>query len=309
MCKRWNALTKSPVLWKIVDVELYESTSEAVKTFVQTLPSCVSSIKLNFMDMEYWEGDYWQHQKLDFEELCVMIQEKCPHLQLLNMWNALFSNNLQSITDLCTRFLPNVRRLVFYHCGFMEWSARMSNSGVSKIEALDVVKCYFELFDFPPLSKIPCLRELNLHGTVVNELLFENDIPFLNQLKVLNLGFTGIEYLRTFKTILSHAVNLEELYLCDINLYINDLNLNNLALPHLKTICLRSRWDVACDDIISLIQSCQSLENVYVDDDVAESYAKDPFVVNNRCKLEIVKANNIRDCHPKNRLCKCFIPG
>lgn len=55
---------------------------------------------------------------------------------------------------------------------------------------------------------------------------------------------------------------------------------------------------MTCEYIVSPIQSCQSLQNVYVDENVAESYAAHPLVVFNKSKLEIVKAIDC-DAHQK----------
>lgn len=299
MCKRWHALTKNPVLWKVVDVDLYECRTEAVQKFVHILPSCVSFIKIDFKDY-MWREEDWDDEKLDFEEICITLNEKCPHLQVLKMCHAELFDGLASVIDLCAQYLEGVRRLGFYDSSFVEFHTREEYSGVSKIEVLDVVACSLRDYDILTLSKMCCLRSLNLHCTEYHQLFFRDDtMDFLNQLKVLNVGSTGISFLNSSKATLNQIVSLEELYLCNININESDLDLSSLALPHLKTICIRSCWEVDCEDVISLIRSCPSLENVYVDDDVAESYAKDPFVVINRCKLEVVKANNLCDCHQK----------
>lgn len=277
-----------------MDVDLYECSIEAVKTFVQRLPSGVLYIKLDFQDY-MWRHEDFEDDGLDFKKICLIIKEKCPHLQTLKLCHAEFFDGLSSSIDLCTQILPSVRKLGFYESSFVGWHDT-EYSGVSKIEVLDVVECHVREFDIIPLSKMRSLRKLNLYGTHVNQLFFKDEIvDFLNQLKVLNVGFTEISYLSSTEATLNEIVNLEELYLCALNISETDLDLSSLALPHLKTICIRSCMEVDCEDVISLIQSCPSLENIYVEEDVADSCTRDAFFLTNRCKLKIVKANKFCD--------------
>ena len=95
------------------------------------------------------------------------------------------------------------------------------------------------------------------------------------------------------------SINLTELCLCCTDISDCDLKLNNPKLPLLKTICLKDCKAVTSNGIVSFIQLCKSLENIYVDRDVAESYAEDPFIITNKSQLEIVIVISDYDHHNK----------
>lgn len=303
MCKRWNVLTKSPLLWKKVDVKLIlrdNSHTEIVTNFVNTLPFCVTCIRLDFTLISH------HFESLKFEEFCVKLQEMCPSLEILILDKAKLSDSLSSIIDLCILFLQNLRILVFRFCIFPDCPARDLCEDISKIEILDVSCCHFGSFIKPPFSRMPDLKTLRLSNTDVDDFWFEGDISFFNQLDILDLGYTRISS-RTFRGICAHAFNLKELYLCWANLEDDDFKLNFAVFPHLKTICIRycRGVEVTYEAVIFLIQSCESLQNIYVTQQVANFFRKRPFVAVNKCNSSgIVK---VIDCdgHQKiNYLCK-----
>lgn len=281
VCRRWNLLSRSTVLWKNVEVELndYSDQTAIAQSFVNTLPPCVACLQLNFCNRDYW------YQSLYFEELSMNLNKRCPHLEMLILKDAELSGSLLSVIDLCTQLLQKVQKLVFYHCSF-EYSQIGEGSGTPQIKVLDVSRCLVKNFYNLTFSRMPHLKELRLFGTKVKDYWFEDD-SFFNQLHVLDMGETTISP-RTLQAIQNHGFNLKKLFLCFTDFRDGYLDFNNSAFPHLKTICLK-RCRVTLEGIVSLIKSCQSLENVYVDPDMAQSYAAHPFVIANACKLGIVK--------------------
>lgn len=294
MCKRWNVLRMCPSLWKIVDVELYawavwnylpspgSEGSDVAECFIGTLPPSVTHMRLNFT------FDPHLTDPVDFERLCMSLQEKCPHLKVFTLDNTKLMHSILSVIDLCTIYLENVRGLALHYCEFSYFDE--NENCISKIEFLDLLGCNLGNLGKWLFSIVPFLKELRLAKTDADDSWFENEVSFLNQLHVLDLGETEISFL-TFQTIQNHGSNLKELYLCQTDdLEDGDLNFENSVFPQLNTVCLRSCRGVTCEGVISLIQSCQSLENAYVDEDMAVLYAAHPFIVVNKCKLGIVKA-------------------
>lgn len=295
MCKGWSILTKSPVLWKKVNIEFspsHESQTFVVESFVNTLPPCVTAITLDFTYSDDWA------KPLNFEQLSVKLQEKCPHVKMLSLKYAVLSDTLPLIIDFCSLFLQKIEVLVLHYSLFPDNPAKRVVSSSSKIEILDVSCCHLGYFNKPPFLRMPNLKQLHLSYTNVNDSWFENDSSFLNQLQVLDLGSTKIKS-GTFQAIQNHALQLRELYLCYADL--DELNFRHSVFPHLTTICLRG-CDVTCEGIVSLLQSCQSLQNIYIRQYVAQSYARHPFVSFNEFKLEIVKVNSCSDHRVKNYL-------
>lgn len=269
-----------------MDVKLHhnrESPNDVATKLINQLPSCVTHIKLHFRSRRSYV------EKLYFEELCLKLQEKCPQLEMLFLQQTQLSNDLPSVIDLCTEFLGKVKVLVFHYSMFSDCSARGQLDDVSKIEILDITRCHFEFFQSPQFSKMPYLKKLHLRNSNENYSWFENDITFLEQLEVLTLRNAIISFGK-FQTLCNHGHHLQQLYLCYTDLTDNDLNFSDAVFPHLKTICLNLCYRVTIEGIVPLIQSCQSLENVYVDTEVAKCYAEHPFVTVNTCKSGIVKA-------------------
>lgn len=283
-----------------------------LKSFISRLPSCVTSFRLNFIKyLNYWI-------QLDFGEFCMKLQQNCPNVEELVLDNSeLQNNNLLSVINLCTQYLQKVKKLVFHGCVFpADLSEGQELAASSKIEVLILSQCRIGRVKNPQLSKMlkcvigpqfsrmprrvtnpqfsrmPNLKVLCLYRTNADNTWFEGDLSFLNQLHVLNVGFTGVT---AFSVIEKHGHNLKELYLCSVDLY--HLNFNNSEFPHLETICFSCRY-VTSEDVVSLIQLRPSLKNVYVNERVFESFTAHPFVIANRCKSEVVKA--ISEKHEHN---------
>ena len=292
MCRKWNECTRCPVLWKKVDVKFPwrgGSQNEVTASFSKNLSTSVRYMKLDFKDLRYWK------KPLNFEELCVKLQKLCPYLQKLILHHVKLSINLMSAIALCSHFLPNVELLAFRYSEITDYYRKRDYEGaISKIKVLDLCKCvYIREFRDPVFPKMPYLEILNLAYSTADGYWFQDDFSFLNQLHVLNASGTLI-HSKAFETLKNHALNLTELYLCRTYVKDTDFTFDKSIFPHLKTVCLRRCFSVTSEGVVSLIQSCQSLEDIYVDEDMAESYAKHSFVVANRCKLKIVKI--IHDC-------------
>lgn len=252
-------MTRNSALWKKVDVKFspfHESQNTVVKCFVNLLPPNVTCIRLDFKNSRNWI------KRLNFEEISVRLQDRCPHLKTLILKDAVVSENLPLIIDLCTQFLQDVKILIFFRSRFLRPPKR--EFGVdSKIEASHLYDCHTKNLNKPPFLRMLNLKQLHLSRTdVVKGSWFEDEISLLNQLNVLDVGYTCVSN-RTFQTIQSHGLNVKELY-------------------------LYGRY-LACEGVLSLNRSCQSLQNVYVMQEVVVSYVAHPFIVANKDKLEIVK--------------------
>ena len=287
VCKKWNECTKCPALWKKVDIKLFRYISfrnKSASLFFKNLPSSVSYMKLDF------EYCIWR-ERLNFEDFCVMLRKNCPHLHTLILHRALISVSISSLIDLCSVFLPNLKALILPESVFGNDCKERKYGRLRKMEVLDISDCLgIQGLSKCSLSKMNYLKKLNLSGTFETDNWFNiDDISFLRQLEFLHLGKTDIS-LKSFRMLQNHAVNLTELFLCATRLEDSDFIINNSVFPHLKTICLRHCRRVTCEGIISLVQACQSLQNIYVDRGTVENYAKHPFIIANVTKLGIVKA-------------------
>lgn len=298
VCRQWNLLAKRPAFWKEVNVKFHKShksQNDVTKCFVEILPSCVACIRLDFKHFSQWA------EQLNCEEFYTRLQKICPHLKKLNLVGAVLSCSIQSVIDLCTKFLPDVKILILNYCYFSVYSPRGELVVSSKIELLDLSQSWLGHFSplEPAFSRMPHLKQLHLSNTNINYYWFEDDISFLSQLDILDVGCTPISS-NAFSLIRCYGFNLKELFLCKLFLHDAELHLNNSVFPHLKTICLKHCSAVTCEGVVSLIQSCQSLQNVYVDQEVAASYAAHPYTITNKSKLEIVKF--ITDCNGHRRI-------
>lgn len=140
----------------------------------------------------------------------------------------------------------------------------------------------------PQFSRLPNLKWLQVQGSVIEDSWFQDEPSLLNQLRELSVGYTCINS-ATFAAIKRHGHNLKNICLCYADLQDRDLKFDNSGFPELKTICLRDCIDVTCEGVFSLIQSCPSLQNVYLDEDLAESFAVHHSVDNNRYMSRTVK--------------------
>ena len=282
----------------MIDVKFswhHGSQNEVVSYFSKELCPSMTYLKLDF-DFCYWLG------AMDFKEFCVELQEKCPHIQTLILNNALLSVSFHSAISICSEFLQNVKTLVLHKSEFNKGSEKRECCGISVIEILDISECAdVEKSSMHIFSTMPYFKKLNLSGIEITDYWFRNEdnLFFLHQLESLHRGDTDICH-ETLRVLQKYAVNLTELYLCWTRLSDDDFNRTSSAFPLLKTICLKSCRHLTCEGIVSLVQSCSlSLENVYVDRHIAQSYALHPFVTANKSKLEIVKAIDNCDNHEK----------
>ena len=239
-----------------------------------------------------FENCYWQ-ERFNFQDFCVTMKQRCPHLHTLVLHYAFISVSLPSMIDICSEILPNLKVLIL-ESEFGHELMEREYHGISKIEILDVSHC--GNVSLCPLWKMPYLKKLRFTGLPMAHWFWgEETAPFLHQLEVLHLGQTNIGPY-TLRLLQKYAVNLTELSLCHTHLNDNDFNFSNFIFPFLKTICL-TECKVTCEGIISLIQSHPLLQTIYVDEDMAKVYAKHPFVTANISKLGIVKHIDNCDCH------------
>ena len=111
----------------------------------------------------------------------------------------------------------------------------------------------------------------------------------MSQLEIFSLRRRLISS-RTFHALWQHASKLTELYLrWNTRLHDRDLALRNLEFPCLKIICLANNFWISATGIVSLLQSCPSLQINYVDIELALCYVKHPAVVAKQCRSDIIK--------------------
>lgn len=216
-------------MWENVNVEFspsHGSPNIEAKSFINLLPPCVISIRLDFRLRLYWT------ERLNFEELSLTLQDKCPNLEILILSKIELSDTLLSVIDLCTQFLQKLKVLVLHLSIFSNCPKRDECGDISKIEVLDVDCCEFGYFYELPFSRMPYLKELRLSSRVVDDVWFKDGALFLSQLDVLDLECTAISS-RTYQAIRNHALNLKALYLGYVNLDDDDLKCNNSMFPNL----------------------------------------------------------------------------
>ena len=261
------------------------SQNEVVTIFLENLPSCVTHLKLDFLFFHHLE---WKDQ-LDFQKFCVKLGNKCPSLKTLILYGACFSVNLQSVIDLCRQYFQNLEVLSLHYSDFTDYSVLVQCDNFSKIKILDFF-CTHKIGSSPELtfSKMPSLKKISLALTKANNNWFHNDISFLANLEVLNLQWSDIEP-RTFQILQSHALKLTELYLCGANLKDSDFRFSTSVFPQLKTLCLSGCHKVTSEGVVSLLRSCPTLQNVYVNRSVSEAHEMQFFVFTHISKLGIVK--------------------
>lgn len=268
-------LRRTPALWKEIDVKFHWShiPNSVTRYFVNTLPSCVTSIRLHYSSL-----GLDCTEQLNFADLCVQLQGRCPCLEALILEHVQLSDNLPTVINLCTQFLPGVKILVVRYSKFSYCPTKEEFSGISKIEVLDVSYCYVKMVHELQFSKMPQLRVLNLRKTHL--------IP------------------RVLQSLQNHGLNLEELYLCSKSLVEDNLMFTNSMFPCLKIICLYCQYWI-CDAAVSIIESCQSLQKVYVCKRfVKQNFRTHPLFRRNRCKYNIVEVVAEEHSHNVNYSCK-----
>ena len=296
VCRRWNEYASSPVLWKKVNVKFFwykndGLQNEEVTNFATKLSSSTTHIKLDFIGGSWIGG-------LNFEELCVKLKERSPRLHTLILQYALITDSLSSVIDLCGEFLPDLKVLVIRDSQFGNSSREREYHGIPKMEILDVSRSgNFGRISKNSLSKMSYLKRLNLSGTFKRDnrwFWYSENVSFLHQLEFLDLGDTDISS-SAFRILQNHALNLTKLFLCWATLFDNDFQFSGSVFPVIKVICLKNCRYITCEGIVSFLQSCQTLQDIYVDREVAESYSRHQFVAANPSKLGIVKATD--NCH------------
>lgn len=307
VCQRWNVLTRRPALWKKVDVKIHKCralNNTVTRRFVETLPPCATHIRLDFGCLNFC------YEKLKFEDLCECLKRRCPNLEMLilNRPTLKGTYSLPMVLEMIIFSLRNLRCLVFYYSTYFGYfrnclpeSGAKIGTPASKIEVLGFPWCHFPHLNKLPFSSLPHLKKLCLYSANVGDSLFE-DSSFLNQLHVLDLGGTGLSS-RIFPEIWNNGLNLKELYLCGINLQDSDFNFNKPVFPHLNTICVAALRSVTHVGVVSLVQSCKSLQNAYVKEHMITFYDIHPFIVDNKCMLEIVKIIPNCEDHKRDYLC------
>lgn len=296
-------MTKSPDLWKKVDVELYDpggSQTKAARKLVLKLSSCTTHIKLDFRHRSDWT------ELLDFKELCLRLK-KCRRLQMLYLRASKLADNLQSVIDFCTQFLQNLKILVFHYSVFphsvVAKKRRKKCEEISKIETLDLNSCELGLYNKPPFSRMHHLRKLCL-GLVlgVRDSWFDDVSFHHNPIEILDLA-TGISS-KSFRAIQSHMLHLKELYICKSLVRDNDFCFISLKFPYLEKICLNGSLFVTWEGIFCLIESCEYLQHIYVHEELVQACAARPFFIKNKCKLELVKVANCCNHRKVDYLCE-----
>ena len=260
--------------------------NEIASIFAKSLSSSVTHMKLDFSYCRL----SWRRM-LSFEELCFSLKENCSDLHTLTFYCGLLEENLPSVIDLCSAFFPNLKALIFTNTIFGLNYKKRELAGISKIKVLTVFGCLMDEMSIYTFPKMPYLEKINFTNTCINDNWFlnnENGFP-LHQLQILHIGYSNISSIN-FRALKSCAVNLIELFLCGSILFNDDLSFHNTVFPFLKTICLRHVKFVTCEGLVSLVQSCPSLQNIYVDRGLAESYANHSFVITNTSESRIVKA-------------------
>lgn len=268
-------LKRTPALWKKIDVKFHWShiPNTVTRYFVNTLPSCVTSIRLH-----YSSPSLDCTEQLNFAELCVQLQGRCPCLEALILEHVQLSDNLPTVINLCTQFVPGVKILVVRHSKFSYCPTKEEFSGISKIEVLDVSYSYVKMVHELQFSKMPQLRVLNLRRT--------HFIP------------------RILQSLQNHGLNLEELYLCSTLVKEDNLMFTNSMFPCLKIICLYCRCSIS-KATVSIIESCQSLQKVYVHEYLVKRMLRTyPLFRHNRCKYNIVEGVAKEHSHNVNYSCK-----
>lgn len=232
---------------------------------------------------------------VDFNTVCMGLQKRCYHLETLIITKTKFSGSFSAVMDLCIQFLPNVKKLVFCNSVFSDSQSTGEFGGISKIECLYVFDCGTNSYDIPlnkpAFSKMPYLKHLKLCNSIITDSWFIDDPSFLSKLQVLHLGHTRITS-RTVSAVQNHGHNIKELCLSMVLVECRSYIFNSSEFPQLQTICLGFFYDLQC--VFSLLQSCQSLQTIFVNEELAANYGKYTFIAANSQKPGIIKAVNCK---------------
>lgn len=273
VCKIFNALARCSLFWTRVDVQFlrrHGSLSEVAMKFAELLPSSVTHLKLNFEHSDDWS--------LNLADFLVKLQKRCPNLQVLIFERAklVATNENSSVLRLCEQFLANIRVLVIRNSRLKKRLKFDNKSKLSsKIEVLDASGCTLSSYDHLLSHRrlFRRLKKLYLADMVCYK-IEENmtDPHLISTLELLNLERTRAAS-EIFQAISKYGRHLTELYLCYTLVKDDDITFNNKknALSRLKKICLRG-CKVTNTGIQSLIESCPSLQYVYVGNTVTRLF-------------------------------------
>lgn len=249
--------------------------------FVQMLPSCVTHLRLNFTYSEAWA--------LNLRDLSMILQERCPSLEVLIFHRARFMtiNASRAVLYICEQLMTNIRVLVFHHAALNDVTMLdISDAVLSKIEVLDISRSTQMLLNDSFVSRVPHLKKMRLAGSGISDYTFETHPSIVSNLEVLDLEGTITGYF-AFKAVLNYGSHLVELYMCFTLLQDDDLVFENPAdaLPCLEKVCLRAS-NVTYKGVISLLKSCKSLQHVCVGEPVADP--ENDYSKCNSEKVEII---------------------
>lgn len=248
------------MFWRRIVSGISRPQSGAPLKLAEILPSCVSYIELNFERTD----EIWL---LDLKELSSILRARCPNLRVLILRRVRIAamSTFEETADL-RKLLENIRIFALHQSGFMEYvDLNLKASDISKIEVLDFRRCPEMFISQFTDWHLPNLKKLRLSECRVTEMVLRKIMLLVvSKLEVLDLESTQADF-NTFGIIRRNGHNLKELYMCDTNLHHKDLILSDTqnALQNLEIICLRN-CDLGSSVIISLINSCQSLQHVYV---------------------------------------------
>lgn len=255
--------------------------SEAAMKFVQMLPSCVTHLRLDFTYSEDWA--------LNLRDLSVILQERCPRLEVLIFHRARFItiNISRATLYVCEQLMANIRVLVFHHTALNDVTMLdISDAILSKIQVLDISRSAQMLLNDSFVSRVPNLKKMLLAGSGISDYTFETHPSIVSRLEVLDLEGTITGYF-AFKSVRNYGFHLVELYMCFTLVQDDDLVFEKPAdaLPRLKKVCLRAS-NVTYKGIISLLKSCKSLQHVCVGQPVTDP--ENDYSKCNSEKVEII---------------------
>lgn len=247
--------------------------------FVQMLPPCVTHLRLDFTYSEDWA--------LNLRDLSMILQERCPSLEVLIFHRARFMTITISrpILYISEQLMANIRVLVLHHTALKDVTMLDGSDAVlSKIEVLDISRSTHMLLNDSFASRVPLLKKMRLAGSGISDYTFETHPSIVFGLEVLDLEGTITGYF-AFQAVRNYGSHLVELYMCFTLVQDDDLVFENSAeaLPRLEKVCLRASH-VTYKGVLSLLKSCKSLQNVCVGNVVA-----DPENDYSRCNSEKVQ--------------------
>ncbi|XP_067122248.1 F-box/LRR-repeat protein 12-like [Centruroides vittatus] len=233
VCKRWYQLSRSQVLWKVVDASDVHLCNRAMEKLIGVLVPSVIHLHVH--------GS--KSKSPLSERLVAALSDKCPRLRTLILENTYMLNmNLNTAVTL-DQLPQNVETLSLRKCFFMtdQLFCMASHMDGPKITCLDFNGCWcLKDDDLPFLSWLPDLKELYLENCEnITNAAVGVIAARLSQLVVLDLEGTKITTMAFF--ILSKSCNrLEKLFMGRTSIH-DGAFLTCIAvkpLPSLKALCL-----------------------------------------------------------------------